>query len=196
MPESVVNCKYVFIDIVGYSKNRSVEAQIDIIGELNNIVKQAISSMNIPKKKNILIPTGDGMCIALLKHELYDIHVVLALKILELLNEYNKNAKDDMHSFKIRIGINENDDNIIYDINNRRNIAGSGINYAQRVMNLSDANMIIVGTSVFEKLSKRDKYLESFKEYQSIIKHNETIKVYQFNHNCLPEKDISYRRFP
>jgi hypothetical protein len=178
----IVNeCKYVFMDIVGYSKNRSVEAQVDIITELNLLVKKALSDEKIPSANKILIPTGDGICIALIGNNFaFDVHLSVALKILLELSSYNKVQKDQMRRFEVRIGINENIDNIVNDINGRRNVAGSGINYAQRVMSFADESMILLGNAVYEKLSKREKYIGSFNKYSAIIKHNERLIIYQY----------------
>src|SRR3989344_1508069 len=113
-----VNGKYIFLDIVNYSSNRTVEAQTDIITNLNKIVKEVLNYHQISDDTHILIPTGDGICIALLNLDNpFDIHIKIALKILELLKIYNTSQKDTMRVFNVRIGINENTDNLIVDIN-------------------------------------------------------------------------------
>lgn len=127
------------------------------------------------------LPTGDGICIALLDiKNPFDIHIVLSLKILELLNKYNESQEDEMRKFKVRIGINENTDNLIIDINKSNNIAGAGINNAQRIMNSADGSNILVGQSVHERLSQREKYFDRFKKYSTIVKHNITLNLYQY----------------
>ena len=65
--EPTAHVKYVFMDIVGYTKDRSVEAQVEIIRKLNQIVRKALDESKIELTKTILIPTGDGMCIALVE---------------------------------------------------------------------------------------------------------------------------------
>lgn len=155
--------KYIFLDIVKYSKNRSVEAQTHIIGVLNDLVTKSLDYFKIVSKDRILLPTGDGLCICIIngKYE-YDIHVSIALKILENLNAYNNITIDEMRKMNIRIGVNQNLDNIVQDINKRRNIAGSGINFAQRIMSCAGENQILIGESVFHELSVREKYLDTF----------------------------------
>ncbi len=44
-----VDAKYVFLDIVGFTRNRSVEAQSDIVGYLNGIVNDSLASSQIPE---------------------------------------------------------------------------------------------------------------------------------------------------
>lgn len=173
--------KYIFLDIVGYTRNRSVEAQQDIISKLNEIVKECIKNSKIPEGKVIFLPTGDGICIALLVSESqYDIHLKIALDILKLIQEYNNETNDEMRRFLVRIGINSNVDNIIEDINGEKNVAGAGINIAQRVMNLADGNQILVGQQVYETLRYREEYLDVFRGFPAKVKHGQKLDVYQF----------------
>ena len=182
MPKSkTVVGKYVFLDIVSYSYGRTVEAQSDVIDAINKIVKESLQSLKIEEKNRILIPTGDGICIALLDiTNPFDIHVQLALKILELLNKYNKNQKDSMRQFKVRIGINENTDNFITDINNHRNVAGAGITEAQRIMDQAEGGNIFLGRTVYNHLCNRERYINKFKGYTTTVKRGVKLEVYQF----------------
>ncbi|MDD5525530.1 MAG: adenylate/guanylate cyclase domain-containing protein, partial [Smithella sp.] len=178
--DSTVYAKYIFLDIVKYSTH-SVEGQTAVIQALNKIVEQLANEYKIDTDHAIYIPTGDGMCIGLINvTNPYDIHIRISLDILKLINEYNKKEKDPTHKFDVRIGINENDDNLVTDINGKRNFAGSGINIAQRIMNYGDANMILVSGSVKERLASRDAYLNKFKGYKVTIKHGDKITVYQY----------------
>jgi hypothetical protein len=61
-----VEAKHIFIDIVNYTFNRSVEAQTDLIKYLNEIVLKSIEEEKIDNKQVIFIPTGDGMCITII----------------------------------------------------------------------------------------------------------------------------------
>ena len=53
-----IPAKYIFIDIVGFTHGRSVEAQSDIIHSLNDLVRQTIDSHDFPEDSLILLPTG------------------------------------------------------------------------------------------------------------------------------------------
>ena len=176
-----VEAKHIFIDIVNYTHNRSIEAQSDIIKKLNDIVKEAVKKEEINEKQKIYIPTGDGMCISLINIlKPFDIHIKLALSILEKLDYYNHGIEDEKRKFKIRIGINENIDNLIIDINGRENISGKGINFASRIEGLCDESQILVGDTVFDKLNQREAYMNSFKTYTTHVKHNIPLNVHQF----------------
>lgn len=172
--------KYVFLDVVSFSRGRSVEAQSDIVHSLNDIVKESLIANNITPERRILLPTGYGFCIALLNiEEPFDIHVRLAIGILRLLQEYNANVGDQSRRFEIRIGLNANIDNLVTDINGNQNIAGYGINTAQRVMSNADGNQILVGRSVFEILRAREAYMKCFRSYSAVTKNGETLGVHQ-----------------
>ncbi|MCW8839243.1 MAG: hypothetical protein OQK11_11130 [Thiovulaceae bacterium] len=176
-----VEAKHIFLDIVNYTHSRSVEAQSDIISTLNKIVLDSLNELKIDAEHRILIPTGDGMCISLIDiHKPFDIHIELSLLLLKKLHDYNKKMDDSKRKIEIRIGLNENTDNLITDINGNRNIAGKGINYASRVQSICDGNQILVGDSVFDKLNEREKYMESFITYSTTVKHSMPLKVHQY----------------
>lgn len=182
MPEAeTVAAKYVFLDIVGYTHDRSVEAQCDLIDSLNAIVKQALASRDVKKSNLIFLPTGDGMCISLLNLDApYDLHLQLALEILRLLHEYNEKAPNAMRKFEVRIGINANLDNFVTDINGRKNVAGAGISDAQRIMSAADGSQILVGEMVYETLRHREKYSEAFRRFVATAKHGPRLGLYQY----------------
>lgn len=186
-----VPAKYIFLDIVGYTRNRSVEAQSDIVSALNNLVRQTVEAQKLKDDDVIYIPTGDGMCIALLNvAEPVDVHMQIALGILSSVNVHNEQATNEMRQFQIRVGINENVDNLLVDINGRRSVAGSGISMAQRIMDSADAGQILVGQSVFEAFNQREKYMMKFRPYDSKVKHGQRIRVYQYVQAGLPGLNI------
>jgi class 3 adenylate cyclase len=173
--------KYIFLDVVGFTHGRSVEAQSDIVLVLNDIVQTSLDEYNVPKDQLILLPTGDGMCIAMLNIESpYDAHLLVALALIRRLHEFNESIEDETRRFQVRIGLNANVDNLVKDINGNRNIAGAGISMASRVMNMADGNQILVGESVFDTLRYRERYMSSFKHYPATVKHGVQIPVYQF----------------
>lgn len=174
-----VPAKYIFLDVVGFTHQRSVEAQSEIVAVLNSIVRT--STRSIDASDLILLPTGDGMCICLIGREgLYDLHMQVALDIVSRISSHNKKQQDPMRQFQARVGINANVDNLVTDVNGRRNVAGAGINLAQRVMSTADGNQIAVGQPVYETLVQREKYLKAFRSYNAIIKHGAVLPVHQF----------------
>ncbi len=87
---------------------------------------------------------------------------------------------DSRRRFQIRIGINQNIDNLVIDVNGHQNVAGRGINMAQRVMGLADGAQILVGEPVHEILCEREVYLNSFRRFSDKDKHGKPFNAYQF----------------
>ncbi len=167
--------RYVFIDIVNYSVHHS-ETQREVIRSLSTCVLAAIRSdqFDIDHEELMFLPTGDGFCIALLGDRgdpalVFD----LALRILELIYVETESRED---KYQVRIGINESRDVIYTDITGKRNISGAGINMAQRIMDLGDANTILASESVVRPLNRR----KWFKLYDGVDKHRNQFPVYQF----------------
>jgi class 3 adenylate cyclase len=173
--------KYLFLDVVKFSK-RSAEAQTDIVSQLNEIVLSCLQGMNLDREKDvILIPTGDGVCIGLISRDVpFDAHIKLALNILERLNAHNNDTENETRRFEVRIGINQNTDILITDINGRLNVAGSGINLASRIMDQADGGQILVSETVFQELQPSERYMDKFREFMAHGKHDISFHVYQY----------------
>lgn len=175
--------KYIFIDVVQFSR-RSAEAQSDIVKSFNSIVHQVLEQHNVNKDNDnecILIPTGDGMCISLLNHDLpFDSHIQIALSILQAIDEHNKATENETRKYQVRIGINQNTDILVTDINGRKNVAGAGINMASRVMDKADGGQILVSQAVHHELEPSEIYMDKFKKFTAIGKHNIHFEVCQY----------------
>lgn len=172
--------QYVFLDIVGFTRNRSVEAQSELVAVLNTMVSKSVASLAVPPENTVFIPTGDGMAIAMIDVPGVDTHLNLALDILGSVANHNRAASDPMRRFEVRIGINENIDNVVDDINGRRNVAGAGISMSQRIMDQADGGNVLVGATVYETLCQRERYMSSFRAFTAKGKHGITFTVYQF----------------
>jgi hypothetical protein len=173
--------KYIFLDVVHFTQNRSVEAQTNIVEVLNGIVRAAISNHTVMLDACIFLPTGDGMCIAIMGESLpYDIHLKIALSILELVADHTSKIESEMRKFRIRIGLNQNVDNVVVDIDGRKNLAGAGINIAARVMSKADGNQLLVSDAVYDTLQHREKYMGQFATFNSTVKHNVPLRFHQY----------------
>lgn len=176
-----VSVKYVFIDVVGFTANRSVEAQADIVSVLNTIVQTAATDIvGRGVGRIIYLPTGDGLCIAMLSDQAFDAHLTLALRLLKAISRHNQDTDDEMRRFDVRIGLAENVDNLVRDINAQDNLAGAGVAMARRVMEFADGQQVLMTDSVHSVLSVRERYLKSFRTFNAATKHGATIKVHQF----------------
>lgn len=177
----IIPAKYIFLDVVGFTQRRSVEAQTDIVDALNMIVRDAVAAYRIPDDRIIYIPTGDGICIALLNVERpFDVHMQIALGVIARIQKHNDASTEVSRKFQVRIGINANIDNLVTDINGRPNVTGAGISMAARIMDKADGGQILVGRSVYDMLRYREKYAEAFKSFQTTVKHGVVLDVYQF----------------
>ena len=179
--------QYVYMDIVGFTKGRSVEAQEDIVKKLNEIVVSVVSEEfgesdkpSYYEENPIYLPTGDGMAIGFLDSKAVDTHIRVALSTLREATKHNASTEDEKRKFEIRVGLNENMDNIVTDINGKQNLAGAGISRGQRVMDKADAGQILVGQAVHEILQQREKYADKFDRYYTSDKHGNSLIIYQF----------------
>ena len=171
--------KYVFIDIVGYSKLTN-QAQAKVVSEMNEIVRQAVKKWGV-EENTVYLPLGDGICICIERPaEENDIHLLVALEILSCLSAQNEQA-NDTDRFEMRIGINQGTDQLVEDINRRPNYAGYGINITSRISDLADGKQILVSSVVYEDLRGEQKYSERFVARGDLeVKHGELVRVYQY----------------
>ncbi|MEP6808928.1 MAG: adenylate/guanylate cyclase domain-containing protein [Chthoniobacterales bacterium] len=134
----------LFIDIVGYSK-LLINEQSEVLQELNEVVRgTARFRASDAAGKLIRLPAGDGM--ALVFRDSPEAPAACALEIAQVL-------KSSPH-IQVRMGIHSGPVNEIVDVNERSNIAGAGINIAQRVMDCGDAGHILVSKRVADDLAQ------------------------------------------
>ena len=133
----------LFIDVVGYSKLLNNE-QTRIVRGLNEIV-QNTEQFRVSEKKHRLIrvATGDGM--ALVFRDSPESPVRCALEITRAL-------KNQSEPILVRMGVHSGPVSEVSDVNHRINVAGAGINIAQRVMDCGDAGHILLSKHTAEDL--------------------------------------------
>jgi TolB-like protein/class 3 adenylate cyclase/Tfp pilus assembly protein PilF len=134
----------LLIDVVGYSK-LLVNEQIEFLQELNQIVRSTECFRAAETKgKLIRVSTGDGM--ALLFFHSPEEPVRCALEISRTLQEHPH--------IQLRMGVHSGPINQVTDVNDKTNIAGAGINVAQRVMDCGDAGHILLSRHIAEDLAE------------------------------------------
>ncbi|HET9378304.1 MAG TPA: adenylate/guanylate cyclase domain-containing protein, partial [Chthoniobacterales bacterium] len=134
----------LLIDVVGYSK-LLVNEQIELLRELNQIVRSTECFRAAETAgKLIRVPTGDGM--ALLFFRSPEEPARCALEISRIL-------KDHAH-IQVRMGVHSGPVSQVTDVNDRTNIAGAGINIAQRVMDCGDAGHILLSKHLADDLAE------------------------------------------
>lgn len=175
-PTKHVVAKYVFVDIVGFSL-KTVQGQRQAIATLNRIVREAVAHEGVRDRSRLLLPTGDGVCVALLNVTTPSIHVRIAMEILRRLDEHS--AQAGSNAFQLRVGVNSGTDHLIDDINGRPNVAGTAINLAQRIMSSADPNQIMAGRPVYDDLAGDEDYADWFREHDAVVKHDQRHTIYQ-----------------
>ena len=134
----------LFIDIVGYSK-LLINEQSEQLQTLREIVRGTEQfRLAEAEGKLVRLPTGDGG--ALVFRTSPEAPALCALEIAKAL----KNNPE----LRVRMGIHSGPVNEITDLNEQANIAGAGINMAQRIMDCGDAGHILVSKHVGEDLEQ------------------------------------------
>jgi TolB-like protein/class 3 adenylate cyclase/Tfp pilus assembly protein PilF len=160
----------LLIDVVGYSK-LLVNEQIELLQELNQIVR-ATESFRVAAAsgKLIRVPTGDGMALAFFQSPEEPARCALEIS----------RALQDRPRIQLRMGVHSGPVNRITDVDEKTNIAGAGINVAQRVLDCGDAGHILLSAHVVEDLAEYrhwQPYLNDLGECE--VKHG--LRLHLFN---------------
>jgi TolB-like protein/Tfp pilus assembly protein PilF len=148
MSEQASNLKFeighvLFIDLVGYSK-LLIEEQRERLHQLTDIVLATAQVAKATNEQLVRLPTGDGM--ALVFRNSSEEPAQCALEIAEALKKHPELA--------VRMGVHSGPVSDVTDVSGRVNIAGAGINLAQRVMDCGDAGHILLSQRVADDLAQ------------------------------------------
>jgi len=158
----------LFIDIVGFSK-LLIDEQSEQIQKLKNIVRGTEQFRRAEAEGKLLrLPTGDGA--ALVFRSSLEAAVLCAIEINKALKKHP--------GLPVRMGIHSGAVNEVADLNEQMNMAGAGINVAQRVMACADAGHILVSRRVAEDLEQYPRwrpYLHELGECE--VKHGMRVGV-------------------
>src|SRR6059058_856977 len=138
----------LFIDIVGYSK-LSINDQHAAVEELNQVVRASDQFQKAEATERLIkIATGDGM--ALVFYTSPEAPVRCAMELSRALRDHPR--------LRLRMGIHSGPVSGVVDVTGRTNLAGAGLNMAQRVMDCGDAGHILVSKHVAEDLEEYDEW--------------------------------------
>jgi serine/threonine-protein kinase len=174
----------LLIDVVGYSK-LLVNEQVELLQELTQIVRSTPSFRNAEANgKLIRLPTGDGMALVFFRSPEEPAQCAL---------EIHAASKSQLH-LQLRMGVHSGPVNQISDVNDRSNVAGTGINVAQRVMDCGDAGHILLSKHVADDLAQYRNwkpYLHDLGEWE--VKHGlrlDLVNLYKdgLGNPAIPEK--------
>ncbi len=151
-PESENNLRLeighvLFIDLVGYSKLLIAE-QKERLRRLTEIVLATAQVREATNEQIVRLPTGDGMALVFRNNS--EEPARCALEIAQALKRHPEIA--------VRMGIHSGPVSEVTDVSGRANIAGAGINLAQRVMDCGDAGHILLSKHVAEDLEEYEQW--------------------------------------
>src|SRR5438067_12791801 len=174
----------LFIDIVGYSK-LLIDEQRDYLHTLNEVIKRTDSFRAADAAGKLTrLPTGDGM--ALVFATTPDAPVSCAIEISNALRSHPE--------LRVRMGIHSGPVSGTTDVNDRSNVAGAGINLAQRVMDCGDAGHILLSKRVADDLEQYRQWRSHLHDLgECEVKHDVRVHVVnlytdELGNRELPEK--------
>ena len=158
----------LFMDIVDYSKLLTDE-QSEALHELNQIVRNTEAAREAEAAGQLtILPTGDGM--ALVFTGSVEEPVECALEISQALRA--------QPSLPVRMGIHSGPIHHVKDASGRDNIAGVGINIAQRVMDCGDAGHILISKRVADDLGQQRRWQPYLHDLGDVeVKHGAVVSL-------------------
>src|SRR4030088_3472807 len=164
----------LFIDVVGYSK-LLIDDQRELQQQLNQIVRETEEFRAAEAAGQLVrLPSGDGMALVFFTGP--EAPVQCALEISEALQSYPQ--------LRLRMGVNTGPVSGVADVNDRSNVAGAGINMAQRVMDFGDAGHILLSKRAAEDLVQYRQWkphLHNLGEFE--VKHGVKLSLVNFHND-------------
>src|SRR5436190_3096189 len=171
----------LFMDMVGYSK-LLVDQQHELQRRLTEIV-QSTEQVCVAEAagKLIRLPVGDGMALVFFNSP--EAPVRCAIEISQRLKEHPQ--------LQLRMGVHSGPVNQVRDVNDRTNVAGAGINTAQRVMDCGDAGHILLSWHVTENLKHYRQWQPQLHDLgECVVKHGERVHVVNFYNGKLGNPEL------
>ena len=159
----------LFTDIVGYSL-LPMDQQKNYLAQFQRMVHDTPRYLAAEARGEILsLPTGDGVALVFLRDPLAPVQCAL---------EVAAGLKSLPH-LKIRMGINSGPVFRVSDLNSHANVAGNGINTAQRVMDCGDAGHILLSKGVAETLLQLSQWAPHLTDLGEIaVKHGVMVQIF------------------
>src|SRR5689334_9781736 len=171
----------LFMDIVSYSLE-PMERQSSLLHDLQQIVRGTAEFQEAQLANHLIsLPTGDGMALVFFTNTTIPVNCAI--------NDCKEVTKNP--NLKLRIGVHTGPVYRIADINASMNVAGGGINLAQRVMDAGDAGHVLLSSAVAEvlkHLSGWPQYLKDLGEHA--VKHNVKMHLYALCTSDVPNHEV------
>jgi class 3 adenylate cyclase/tetratricopeptide (TPR) repeat protein len=159
----------LFLDIVGYSK-LPMERQHALLADLQALVRETSEFQRAQKRRQLIsLPTGDGMALVFFGDPAGGARC--ALELSRMLRTHP--------GIQLRMGVHVGPVYRVDDINANRNVAGGGINLAQRVMDCGDAGHILVSQELVNVLGQLSAWSSTLHELgEAEVKHGVRVHIY------------------
>jgi TolB-like protein/class 3 adenylate cyclase/tRNA A-37 threonylcarbamoyl transferase component Bud32/Flp pilus assembly protein TadD len=159
----------LFTDLVGYSL-LPMDRQKDYLKELQEVVRESEHFRAAEATGDLIsLPTGDGMALAFFGDPTAPASCAL---------EVAAGLKKRPH-LKLRMGINSGPVYRVADLNANANLAGGGVNMAQRVMDCGDAGHILLSKNVADVLSQLSEWSPWLRDLgRRTVKHGVVVHLY------------------
>src|SRR5271157_1877151 len=159
----------LFMDIVAYSR-LPMDQQEQTLLHLQEAVRSTREFARVQASDQLIrLPTGDGMALVFLGD--VEAPVRCALELHRILRRWPE--------MQLRMGIHTGPVYRVEDINAARNVAGGGINIAQRVMDCGDAEHILVSKTVADVLAQVSTWSKAFHDLgEAEVKHAVRVHIY------------------
>jgi TolB-like protein/Tfp pilus assembly protein PilF len=161
----------LFMDIVGYSKGL-IDEQRDLFSELNKIVRDTPQFKSAEAAGKLTrLPTGDGMALCFFTNPEAPLKCAI---------EVGEGAKSHPQ-LQLRMGVHSGPVSGVTDVNDRSNVAGAGINMAQRVMECGDAGHILLSKRIADDLAQYGRWRPQLHDLGQVeVKHGVKIDLVNF----------------
>ena len=159
----------LFMDIVGYSK-LPMDRQEVVLRALQAVVSATSEFLQAQANQEMIrLPTGDGMALVFFGDA--EAATRCALEVSRTLKPHPE--------ISLRMGLHSGPVYRVADINANENVAGGGINIAQRVMDCGDAGHILASQSVADMLGHLSSWKDSLHDLgETDVKHGVRVHLY------------------
>ena len=184
----------LFIDIVEFSK-LPMDDQQKTMRQLQRAVRATPEFIRAQAADELTrLPTGDGMALVFSGDSEAPLRCAIELT----------RALKGQSEIPLRMGIHSGPLYRMADINANRNVAGGGINIAQRVMDCGDAGHILVSEEMAKMLEHLGNWEGALQDLGEVaVKHGQRLHIYNFTfqgvgnaalpHGALPQTDQAPR---
>ncbi|HBB89606.1 MAG TPA: hypothetical protein DC047_18525 [Blastocatellia bacterium] len=180
----------LFLDVVGFTKLRPAK-QRSVLGKLQDIVRSTEDFCAARREEQLIaLPTGDGMALVFLTTiDGSGPAIACAEKAAEAIAQYNDTVPEDSQ-IKVRMGIHSGNVVRVSDVNDRPNVAGEGINTAQRVMDCGDIGHILLSDLSFRLLPAMPDRADHCLSLGKVkVKHDQEVSLYSLFHHGIGNQE-------